>query len=39
VLIKGPTFTEVDRTVNESIRPLDGVLRLKHHHIINLTAL
>lgn len=39
VLIKGPTFAEVDRTVNENIRPLDGVLRLKHHHIINLTTL
>ena len=38
-IVKGPTFTAVDRTVEEEIRPLDGVLRLKHNRIIDLQQL
>jgi len=38
-LIKGPDSAAIDRTINDLIRPLDGILRLKQNHIINLTSL
>ncbi|MBI5265879.1 MAG: Lrp/AsnC ligand binding domain-containing protein [candidate division Zixibacteria bacterium] len=38
-LIKGPNSAAIDRTIDEQIRPLDGILRLKKNHIINLTTL
>lgn len=38
-IVKGATFTAVDRTVEEKIRLLDGVLRLKHNRIIDLQQL
>lgn len=38
-LIKGPNSAMIDRTIDEQIRPLDGILRLKKNHIINLTTL
>jgi hypothetical protein len=34
--VKGNTFESVDRTINEQIRPIDGVLRLKQDRVINL---
>jgi hypothetical protein len=34
--VNGNTFEAVDRTVNEQIRPMDGVLRLKQDRVINL---
>lgn len=34
--INGDTFQSVDRAINEQIRPLDGVLRLKQDRVINL---
>ncbi len=34
--VNGTTFQAVDRTVNEQIRPIDGVLRLKQDRVINL---
>ena len=38
-LIKGQDSAAIDRTIDEQIRPLDGILRLKQNHIINLTTL
>jgi hypothetical protein len=35
--VKGPSFQAVDRAVEEGIRPLDGILRLKVERIIDLT--
>jgi hypothetical protein len=34
--VNGNTFQSVDRTINEQIRPIDGVLRLKQDRVINL---
>ena len=34
--VNGNTFQSVDRTINEGIRPIDGVLRLKQDRVINL---
>ncbi len=36
VVVNGPSFQAVDRTVNERIRLIDGVLRLKQDRVINL---
>ncbi len=38
-LIAGGNFDVVDRTVNEKIRLLDGVTRVKHDRVIELTHL
>lgn len=35
-MVKGENFDAIDRTVNTSIRPLDGVLRLKQDRVIFL---
>lgn len=35
-VIKGKSFDEIDRIVNEDIRQRDGVLRLKQHRVIQL---
>jgi hypothetical protein len=35
-VVNGNTFQSVDRTINEQIRPIDGVLRLKQDRVINL---
>ncbi|MDH4157743.1 MAG: Lrp/AsnC ligand binding domain-containing protein [candidate division Zixibacteria bacterium] len=35
-VVHGETFDEVDRFLNEQVRPLDGVLRLKQDRIIHL---
>lgn len=35
-VIRGPRFSAVDNAIAEKIRPLDGVLRLKHDRIIDL---
>ena len=37
--VNGNTFQSIDRTVNEKIRPIDGVLRLKQDRVINLKQL
>lgn len=34
--VNGNTFQSIDRTINEQIRPIDGVLRLKQDRVINL---
>ena len=34
--VSGSTFQSVDRIVNEQVRPIDGVLRLKQDRVINL---
>lgn len=34
--VSGNTFQSVDRAINEQIRPIDGVLRLKQDRVINL---
>jgi len=39
VVIKGATFSAVDHVINDYIRPLDGVIRLKHNRIIDLKQL
>lgn len=36
---QGPTFEAIDRMVEGSVRPLDGVLRVKRDWIIDLTQL
>ncbi len=38
-LVKGETFDQIDRAVNNGIRPLDGVVRLKQDRIIFLDRL
>jgi DNA-binding Lrp family transcriptional regulator len=38
-LVKGETFDQIDRTVNNGIRPLDGIVRLKQDRIIFLDRL
>ena len=38
-MIRGPRFSAIEATVAEKIRPLDGVLRLKHDRIIDLRQL
>jgi DNA-binding Lrp family transcriptional regulator len=38
-LVGGETFSRVDAVVRDRIRPLDGVLRLKHNRIIDLRQL
>ncbi len=38
-IISGESIQSIERTINEKIRPLDGVLRLKHNHIIDLKQL
>ncbi|UCD64687.1 MAG: Lrp/AsnC ligand binding domain-containing protein [Candidatus Zixiibacteriota bacterium] len=35
-LVRGESFDIIDRTVNDFIRPLDGVLRLKQERVILL---
>ena len=37
--VRGQSFQSVDRIVNEQIRPIDGVLRLKQDRVINLKQL
>lgn len=37
--VQGPTFEAIDRLVESSIRPLDGMLRVKRDWIIDLTQL
>lgn len=37
--VNGNTFQSIDRTINEKIRPIDGVLRLKQDRVINLKQL
>ena len=39
VVISAKTITALERTINDKIRPLDGILRLKHNHIIDLKQL
>jgi len=34
--VNGNTFQAVDRTIDDQIRPIDGVLRLKQDRVINL---
>ncbi len=34
--VSGNTFQSIDRIVNDQIRPVDGVLRLKQDRVINL---
>jgi DNA-binding Lrp family transcriptional regulator len=36
-MIQGETIAALERTINGTIRPLDGVLRLKHSHAIDLS--
>lgn len=38
-VIQGESIQSLERTINEKIRPLNGVLRLKHNHIIDLKQL
>lgn len=38
-LVSGKSLDEVDRIIGRDIQPLDGLLRLKKHRIINLTSL
>jgi DNA-binding Lrp family transcriptional regulator len=38
-LVKGETIALLERSIDEKIRPLDGVLRLKHNHVIDLNQL
>ena len=35
-VISGDNFQSIDRTVNDQIRPVDGVLRVKQDRVINL---
>jgi hypothetical protein len=35
-VVNGPSFQSIDRAVNEQIRLIDGVLRLKQDRVINL---
>lgn len=35
-VIRGPRFSAIDNIIAEKIRPLDGVLRVKHDRIIDL---
>jgi len=39
VVISAETITALERIINDRIRPLDGILRLKHNHIIDLKKL
>jgi DNA-binding Lrp family transcriptional regulator len=39
VVISAETITMLGRIIDDKIRPLDGVLRLKHNHIIDLKKL
>ncbi|MFZ1685082.1 MAG: Lrp/AsnC ligand binding domain-containing protein [Candidatus Zixiibacteriota bacterium] len=39
VVISAETITALERVINDRIRPLDGILRLKHNHIIDLKKL
>jgi hypothetical protein len=39
LVVKGATFAAIERTIAERIRPLDGILRLKHNRIIDLKQL
>jgi hypothetical protein len=36
IVIRGDTFTAIDRTINDQIRTTDGVLRLKQDRVISL---
>ena len=38
-IVSGETFSQVDAVIRDRIRPLDGVLRLKHNRIIDLKQL
>ncbi len=38
-IVTGGNFDAVDLTINDQIRMLDGILRLKHAYIIELTKL
>jgi len=38
-LIQSETIAALDKTINRAIRPLDGILRLKHYHAIDLSQL
>jgi DNA-binding Lrp family transcriptional regulator len=38
-MVKGETISALERTIDEKIRPMDGVLRLKHNHVIDLKQL
>jgi hypothetical protein len=38
-VISGTNFHAIDRTINEQIRTIDGVLRLKQDRVINLRQL
>ncbi|HUV31387.1 MAG TPA: hypothetical protein VMY05_09895 [Acidobacteriota bacterium] len=35
-MVTGESFDDIDRTINEQIRPLDGVLRIKQDRLIDL---
>jgi hypothetical protein len=35
-VISGDNFQSIDHTVNDQIRPTDGVLRVKQDRVINL---
>ncbi len=37
--VNGNSFQSIDRIINEQIRPIDGVLRLKQDRVINLKQL
>ena len=34
--VNGSTFQSIDRMINEQVRPIDGVLRVKQDRVINL---
>jgi len=38
-IVSGETFSHVDAVIRDRIRPLDGILRLKHNRIIDLKQL
>jgi DNA-binding Lrp family transcriptional regulator len=38
-LVTGGTFDAIDHIINDKIRMLDGVLRLKQNYVIELTKL
>jgi hypothetical protein len=38
-VVSGDTFEQIDRIVDQRIRPLDGMLRVKRDRIIDLTQL
>ncbi len=38
-LMTGPTLSAIDRVIEEQVRPMDGVLRVKRDRVINLEQL